>query len=183
MKLHLGCGKKYLKGYVHIDLADYPHIDYKSRIDKLPMIDNESVDLIYVSHALEYFDQYEVKDVLSEWYRKLKHGGILRLAVPDFQKLITVYKETNDLLKIIGPLYGRWKVPGSNLILYHKIVYDEKLLINVLKSVGFTEVRNWSWREVFIGENKDFDDYSQAYFPHMDKENGLLISLNIEAIK
>jgi hypothetical protein len=28
-----------------------------------------------------------------------------------------------------------------------------------------------------------FDDHSQAYIPHMDKENGTLISLNIETIK
>jgi len=27
------------------------------------------------------------------------------------------------------------------------------------------------------------DDHSQAYLPHMDKENGILISLNIEATK
>ena len=31
--------------------------------------------------------------------------------------------------------------------------------------------------------HKDYDDYSQAYVPHMDKENGLLISLNVEATK
>jgi hypothetical protein len=29
----------------------------------------------------------------------------------------------------------------------------------------------------------EFDDHSQAYLPHMDKENGTLISLNIEAVK
>ena len=32
MKLHLGCGNRYLSGYAHIDLADYPHIDYKQDI-------------------------------------------------------------------------------------------------------------------------------------------------------
>ncbi|RPJ57790.1 MAG: methyltransferase, partial [Dehalococcoidia bacterium] len=26
-------------------------------------------------------------------------------------------------------------------------------------------------------------DYSQAYIPHMDKENGILISLNVEATR
>jgi predicted SAM-dependent methyltransferase len=29
IKLHLGCGKRYIPGFIHIDLADYPHIDYK----------------------------------------------------------------------------------------------------------------------------------------------------------
>ena len=36
------------------------------------------------------------------------------------------------------------------------------------------------WRET---EHSQFDDHSQAYVPHMDKENGVLISLNVECNK
>ena len=32
-------------------------------------------------------------------------------------------------------------------------------------------------------EHADIDDCSQAYLPHMDKENGVLMSLNVEATK
>ena len=28
IKLHLGCGKRYLPGYTHIDIDNEPHIDY-----------------------------------------------------------------------------------------------------------------------------------------------------------
>ena len=28
-----------------------------------------------------------------------------------------------------------------------------------------------------------YDDYSQSYLPHMDKENGMLMSLNLEGRK
>ena len=52
----------------------------------------------------------------------------------------------------------------------------------VLNEVGFKNIKSWDWQE-FFKEQKDFDDHSQAYYPHMDKENGILISLNIEAIK
>ncbi|HAI38830.1 MAG TPA: methyltransferase, partial [Maribacter sp.] len=38
----------------------------------------------------------------------------------------------------------------------------------------------YDWRQT---EHAKFDDHSQAYIPHMDKENGTLISLNIEAVK
>ncbi|GAG94071.1 unnamed protein product, partial [marine sediment metagenome] len=31
--------------------------------------------------------------------------------------------------------------------------------------------------------HKGYDDCSQSYIPHMDKEHGLLISLNVEAEK
>ena len=30
MKLHLGCGKKYIDGFTHVDLQDYDHIDYRN---------------------------------------------------------------------------------------------------------------------------------------------------------
>ena len=49
MKLHLGCGKRCLEGFLHIDIADFDHIDYKSSVDRLPMIDDNSVDLIYAT--------------------------------------------------------------------------------------------------------------------------------------
>ena len=44
---------------------------------------------------------------------------------------------------------------------------------------GFARVRRWDWRAT---EHAGIDDYSQAYLPHMDKENGTLVSLNLEAI-
>ena len=32
-------------------------------------------------------------------------------------------------------------------------------------------------------EHSKFDDHSQAFLPHMDKQNGTLISLNVECVK
>ena len=183
IKLHLGCDKRYLKGYVHIDLADYPHIDYKSNINNLTMFDDNSVNLIYASHVLEYFDRFEVEEVINEWARVLKTKGILRLAVPNFQELVNVYNYYKDLSFILGPLYGRWEVTDSDIVLYHKTVYDYNSLAEILISSNFTNIRTWDWEKVFIDENDGFDDYSQAYIPHMDKDNGKLISLNIEAEK
>ena len=90
LKLHLGCGKRYIPGFVHVDQDDFPHIDHRSRIDQLPMFANGSAELIYCCHAFEYFDRQEAPAVLAEWHRILAPGGILRLAVPDIEALITV---------------------------------------------------------------------------------------------
>ena len=35
MKLHIGSGSRYLEGYIHIDIAEYDHIDIKTSVDKL----------------------------------------------------------------------------------------------------------------------------------------------------
>ena len=181
MKLHLGSGSRYLKGYLHVDIADYEHIDIQSSVDKLNTIDDDTVDEIYASHVLEYFDRNEVEFVLNEWKRVLKKDGVLRIAVPNFEALIKIYQETDEIEKILGPLYGKWNV-GENNYIYHKTVYDSKSLTLLLDHLGFSEIQHWDWREVFKS-NPDYDDHSQAYFPHMEKEKGTLISLNIECKK
>ena len=180
MKLHLGCGERYLDGYIHIDIADFDHIDYRSSIDKLDMIKDESCELIYASHVLEYFDVEEAKNVLTEWHRVLKNKGTLRLAVPDIKKLIEVYNNTDDLSKILGPLYGKWKTHSTKDNIYHKTAYDIKNLTSLLIEVGYEDIKPWSWNEVLPHE---YDDHSKAYYPHMDFENGIHISLNIECVK
>ncbi len=181
MKLHLGSGKRYLHGYVHVDLAEFDHIDHNQSIDDLSNFPDNSVDEIYASHVFEYFDVDHAKKVLVEWNRVLKEGGIIRLAVPDLDALIKVYSLTGEIKNILGPLFGKWEITKNNFH-YHKVVYDEKLLTSFLEEAGFKNIKKWDWREVFK-ENKDYDDHSQAYFPHMDKENGIHVSLNLQGIK
>jgi predicted SAM-dependent methyltransferase len=177
VQVHLGCGKRdFGPEWIHIDGGDYPHLQY-SNITKLPFTDN-CVDVIYASHVIEYFSKSEIDNVLQEWYRVLKHKGILRLAVPDLTKLIQVYTITNDINTIIGPMYGRM-VMGDEII-YHKMIYDFESLKNVLVKNNFSNVHVYDWRET---NHAQFDDHSQAYYPHMDKDNGILISLNVEAEK
>lgn len=182
MKLHLGCGKRYLPGYKHVDLSVYPHVDWIHPVDYLPMIEDGSVEVIYASHVFEYFSDAEAPAVLAEWYKKLCPRGILRLAVPNFEALVEVYLTYNRIDLISGPIYGYWKVSDA-LTAKHNALYDKVKLSNVLQDAGFTTVRPWNWREVFTGELAGFDDYSQAYVPHMDKEKGTLISLNLEGVK
>tara|TARA_Y100000768_G_C23930543_1_gene659855 strand:+ start:309 stop:848 length:540 start_codon:yes stop_codon:yes gene_type:complete len=179
MKLHLGCGERYLEGFTHVDLAKYDHIDHEIPVDNLEIFSDNSIEEIYASHVIEYFDREEIKSVLKEWNRVLKKNGILRLAVPNLPELIKVYETYSDLNNILGPLYGKWKI--DNKTIYHKTVYDQKSLTSVLEQAGFRDIRNWDWKKVFT--NNEYDDHSQAYFPHMDKENGIHISLNLECNK
>lgn len=157
-----------------------PHIHFKSNINELPFIGNSEIDLIYCSHAFEYFDQIEARKALTEWKRVLNKNGIRRLAVPNFEALVEVYKVTSDLNKILGPLYGRMEINNGNKILFHKTCYDFNSLKFLLEENGFKNIKLYDWRET---EHSQFDDHSQAYFPHLDKENGLLVSLNIECQK
>ena len=89
-KLHLGCGKRNIPGFINIDKNSYKHVHYKRDVSNLKIFKSNCVDLIYGSHVIEYFDQFEVIKVLKEWKRVLKKGGILRLSVPNFKSLIKI---------------------------------------------------------------------------------------------
>lgn len=176
MKLHLGCGKRYIAGFVHIDAVDYPHIDHVATIDNLSFIPDNSVELIYNCHVLEHFKRRDVDRVLQEWRRVLKPGGTLRVSVPDFSKLCEVYQRENRIELVIGALFGR----QDYLYNIHYNVFDFSSLAQSLEQAGFVNVRPYDWRAT---EHADVDDFSQAYIPHMDKEHGTLISLNVECDK
>lgn len=183
VNLHLGCGKRYIPGFIHIDLSTYDHIDYVHDIRTLPMFEDNTVNLIYACHVISYFDRLEIVDVLKEWRRVLKLDGILRLSVTDFEVVSKLYNEGYTLNDILGPIFGRWDT--GNGIVYQKTIYDYDSISKLLYSEGFTNVGRWDWRETI---HKDYDDYSQAYLPWagvVDEEykSGTLISLNVEATK
>jgi len=176
-KLHLGCGPKHLEGYFHIDALDYPHVDHIGPVDDLAFIADGQVEHIYACHLLEHFGRVKHVEVLREWRRVLKKGGTLRIAVPDFAACAKLYVEgrlPNGLDSIRGLLMGGQKDEYD----YHYIAFDKASLTKTLLEVGFSSVAEWDWRTT---DHADMDDYSQAYLPHMDKENGVLVSLNLEA--
>lgn len=178
MKLHLGCGSVIIPDYINIDINYIPGVDDIADIRYLHprKYPANSADVIYASHVLEHINKWDYEAVLKRWYKILKPGGILRLALPDFEQLVQVYIETKDLKLIYGPLYGGQDSPGNT----HYWCWDFQQLKSVLESVGFQRVNRYDWRET---EHAHIDDNSQAYIPHMQKETGRLISLNVEAIK
>ena len=180
IKLNLGCGwRNFGSDWIHIDGGEYDHSDYKN-LEKLEFKDN-SVDLIYASHVLEYFDINEVRQLLREWRRVLKSGGELRIAVPDFEAMNMLYHNGKVKLgDIIGPLYGR--MPMGDKMIYHKTTYDYESLYLLLYELSFDNIERYNWREYEV--HRQNDDHSQAYLnPKGDKDNGTLISLNIKAKK
>ena len=43
MKLHLGCGERNLNGYVHVDIAEFDHIDYVRPVDDLSCFEKNTI--------------------------------------------------------------------------------------------------------------------------------------------
>lgn len=179
LKLHLGCGDKFIPGFEHVDSTHFRHLDHCADVANLYMYENETADLIYACHVLEHFGRHQYMKVLSEWFRVLKTGGILRLAVPDFRVVASIYYESgleDGLSGLVGLVSGGQRDSTD----YHKMIFDFDLLSSSLLKIGFSSARPWDWRQT---EHSHIDDYSQAYLPHMQKESGRLVSLNVEAVK
>ncbi len=174
--MHIGCGKKYLAGYKHLDVIAYEHVDFVCDARRLSMIEDESVSEIYACHILEHVDRSEVPDVLKEWNRVLKFGGLIRLAVPDFESILQEYTENKDLERFQGLLYGGQTYNYN----FHHVVFDYDILKDALENAGFHRCSRYDWRD-FLPDG--YDDYSRAYLPHMDVEHGRLMSLNMIASK
>lgn len=96
LKLHLGCGKNYLQGYVNIDLhsriADIQH----DLTTPLPYQDN-SIDEIISIHLIEHFTRMEWQRTISDWTRVLKRGGgRLIIECPDFDRCVHRFFAASD---------------------------------------------------------------------------------------
>ena len=176
MKLHVGCGNVILPGWTNLDIEKLPGVDIIDDITTLTKIPDNSCEVIYASHVLEHVGRNEFEDVIRTWNKKLKKNGTLRIAVPDFEKVITWYQKTKQIIDIVGLVSGGQKTEYD----YHKMIYDKKSLTEILLKMGFQDIREWDWRHT---DHSEFDDYSQSHLPHMEKDNGLLMSLNLEARK
>ena len=176
MKLHIGCGQKFLPGYKHLDVLESEHIDFVCDASNLEMIDDESVSEIYACHILEHVRRDDALSVLQEWCRVLASDGEIRIAVPDFEAVAAEYALSKDASKLQGLLYG-----GQNYEYnFHYVAYDFEMLRGLLKDAGFEGVERYDWRDFLP---PDYDDFSRAYLPHMDVDNGRLMSLNLKATK
>ncbi|MCX7953793.1 MAG: methyltransferase domain-containing protein [Bacteroidales bacterium] len=114
---------------------------------KLPFPDN-SVEFIYSSHTLEHFSFNDIIFLLNEFYRVLKPGGKIRIAVPNARIYINMYCNKvidNDLFKVKDAFYNTTLIDVVNYIAYmngaHKYMFDEENLLYLLEKANFKNVK------------------------------------------
>ena len=97
MKLHLGCGQKYLKGYVNVDFPLSKHTvqnnkvaDIETDISKL-RYKKGTIEEIKLHHLLEHFPRANACALIGSWNSWLKEDGKLIIEVPDFQGMLKVF--------------------------------------------------------------------------------------------
>ena len=179
--LHLGCGPKYLSGFVNIDGNPFNRIDLWLDVrNGLPFRSN-SVDSIYATHMFEHFYPDELKRLLRECLRVLKPGSGVRLIVPNLKSAIVAYSDQrsewfdDSFPRHFDSLGGRF----SNFVFcdgQHRTAFDFGYLDEVLREAGFREVE-----ESAEGKSRLYGSKVPPYEPGDSKE--LPHSLYVEAFK
>src|SRR5215216_3456181 len=91
-KLHLGCGKHSLAGWLNTDMNECP----ASSIIKLDAtkpfpFEPGSFAYVFSEHMIEHIPFKDGTSMLKECFRVLQPGGKIRIATPDFRFLVNLY--------------------------------------------------------------------------------------------
>ena len=174
--LHIGCGATNSPEFINVDARPLAHVHIATDdITSLADFGTGTVDLVYMCHILEHIKSSDLKRVLLEMKRVLKTGGVLRLSVPDFDKLVEVYNGSGrDISAISRQLMGGQDHEYN----IHYSVFNHRRLSELLKEVGFREVVPWDPDNC---EHHDFKDRASRKMKVGGSE--IMISLNLEAVK
>jgi len=131
VRLNLGAGACPLEGWRNVDLK---HGDFAFPL----AVAEGSVDEIRASHILEHFPHAQVLDVLRDWVRALKPGGLLRIAVPDLELIAKAYLAGADL-----PIQGYLMGGQSDRTDFHYSAFDRESLEETMRAAGLVGIHRW----------------------------------------
>jgi len=168
VKYNMGCGPKYLEGYINVDGFAWDRVDYIHDLTDIPysFAGNKSASKIISIEVLEHISFKDISKVLKEWYRILENGGELNIQVPDCGKMMEYYMNnqicncvphkdaTEEFKARIDCEYcnGQGKVnPKRWLFAFtgaqkhpfdtHKNIFTAEILCHYLKETGFINLR------------------------------------------
>lgn len=175
MKLHLGCGQRYIDGYVNIDFPLNNHsVQKKSVADKhmdllLLSYKKNEIDEIRLHHVFEHFMRPTACALIASWHSWLKTGGIVRIEVPDLQKsgsiITSFFTSKKAKMKSIRHIFGSHEADWA----IHCEGYTPKTLVKLLEMFSFKVHRivksKWAGTYNFevIAEKLDYNYSIEEY--------------------
>jgi predicted SAM-dependent methyltransferase len=137
---------------------------------RLPL-DDKLVDFIYCSHVLEHFKESETRKILIECKRVLKDGGIIRVVLPDLDRLVKNYKGPKSFN---NEIYGYEKEKYNSFlgqimesfIRAHQWMYNFDSFFELMKSAGYKNIEKKSFKRGRCPdiERLDLDIYRKTSF-------------------
>jgi len=132
VKLNLGAGPVPIEGYTNLDR--------KTGQEVYPLaMEDGTVDEIRASHVLEHFSHRDVGKVLENWVAKLRPGGVLKLAVPDFRKCAKMYLSNVPEPHLQGYIMGGHSDSDD----HHGAIFDRDTLEEAFANLGLFNITTW----------------------------------------
>lgn len=133
IKLNVGCGPTEIDGYIGIDR--------KKGTEAFPLAyEDGTVSEVYASHVLEHFKSSDIPNVIADWHRVLKPGGVIRIGVPDFKYCAEAYLNGSETQFPIGDIVMGGQLDNDDL---HRSIFDENGLRILLEAAGFIGIRRF----------------------------------------
>jgi predicted SAM-dependent methyltransferase len=157
VKLNIGCGTDYKKGWINIDNNSDNNIE---KLDlswdlrnPLPFKDN-SVDFIFHEHFFEHLTVEEVGGVIKDLMRVLKKNGVMRIAMPDLEVVVGNYLnvplDKDPVIRDFKLDFVKTRAEWINMSFRwwgHKWLYDWEELQRRLKDAGCTKMKRCKLRQ------------------------------------
>lgn len=191
--LNVGAGNSGKDGWINLDAYSGTNIDcvYDAR-KRLPF-PSDSIKGIFAEHFFEHIDYTEeAPHFLRECYRVLRHGGVLRIIVPDAEKYLTAYVKGGwQEFQKVRPLddrlrdnYYGWKYNTRMELInhvfrqgqQHKFAYDFETMEFLLKQNGFTDVRKQAYGRSIMTElciDREIRQTESLYVEAIKKTSGV----------
>ena len=144
-KLNLGCGvngEAVYPSYLNVELTPGKGVDLVADIRWLTFKPG-CIDEILLQDVFEHFTLQEATELLPEFYRWLKTGGVICISVPNIKQLayILFSSDNHEALKwIYGADGSRGHVEPS----FHHWIYSRQSLTKMLNDVGFRVLKCWT---------------------------------------
>jgi predicted SAM-dependent methyltransferase len=131
-KIQFGCGSNLLDGWDNRD----SDCDIRK---PLPYRDG-CADFIFAEHVIEHLTPQQAWNFLEECHRILVHGGVVRIAVPDAQRIL-LHSKPDYWAAVKKDGYGDGSPKDAvKAVVFahgHQSVWTSNLLRTFLKAIGF----------------------------------------------
>jgi predicted SAM-dependent methyltransferase len=88
---NFGCGTRLHPAWINVDIrSSAPGVLVHNLREGIPF-PNDSFDVVYHSHLLEHLPRKVADRFIKECFRVLRNDGIIRIAVPDLEKIAVSY--------------------------------------------------------------------------------------------
>lgn len=121
--LNLGCGRRYHPAWENVDFVPAAPMIKRYDLRRGLPYPNDTFDVVYHSHLLEHFNKSDGRKLILQCHRMLKSGGVIRIAVPDLEKIVRLYLECLEKAST-GPEEWHQKYEWMILEMYDQAVRE-----------------------------------------------------------